>query len=171
MPHWWLLLAALPRCPILKASYCSVFKDGDNLYCACKWQGIARHICHGLFLVSFDRLVQERRNSSALEMELRLFRTTHRLVYQCFQIIACKSDDTIKTVDEIWCTTSAFAALHSFSICYHYRQRQRGPIVLTLIDFNPSMEKYPYKQLSVWWNYVSILKLHRWHLWTLGTDK
>ena len=46
-----------------------------------------------------------------------------------------------------------------------------GPIVLTWIEFNPSMDKLSYVQQNVEWNYLFIPKLQRCKRWSLRLDK
>ena len=45
-----------------------------------------------------------------------------------------------------------------------------GTLLLTWINFNPSMDKYSHAQLSVGWNCLSIPKLQWLHHWSLGMD-
>ena len=47
----------------------------------------------------------------------------------------------------------------------------RGLLLLTWINFNPSMNKWPQAQWSLCWNYLSIPKLQWLHRWSLGMDK
>ena len=46
-----------------------------------------------------------------------------------------------------------------------------GPLLLTWINFNPSMGKWFHPLWSVRWNYLPIPKLQRLHRWSLGLDK
>ena len=52
-----------------------------------------------------------------------------------------------------------------------YRACAPGPLLLTWINFNPSMAKYLHPILSVGWNYISIHKLQRRSRWSLWMDK
>ena len=40
------------------------------------------------------------------------------------------------------------------------------PLLLTRINFNPSMDKYADAWWSVWWSYLSIPKLQRGNRWS-----
>ena len=44
-------------------------------------------------------------------------------------------------------------------------------LLLTCINFNPSMDKKLHAQKSVACDYVSIPRLQRLHRWSLGVDK
>ena len=45
------------------------------------------------------------------------------------------------------------------------------PLLLTWIDFNPSLDKLLHPSWNVGWNYLSIPKLQWWNCWSLGMDK
>ena len=46
-----------------------------------------------------------------------------------------------------------------------------GFLLLTLFNFNPSMDKYLHAQGYVGWNHLLIPKLRRLNRWSLGMDK
>ena len=46
----------------------------------------------------------------------------------------------------------------------HSLKIYQGPLLLKLINFNPSMDKY-------YIHYLSIPKLQQWSRWSLGMDK
>ena len=52
-------------------------------------------------------------------------------------------------------------------ICMKFT-RSSEPLLLTWINFNPSIDKQSHAQLSVGLNYLSILKLQQWYGWSLG---
>ena len=54
---------------------------------------------------------------------------------------------------------------------YDFTADALGPLLLTRINFNPSMDKKSYIQKSVRWNYLSNLKLTQQHHLSLGMNK
>ena len=56
------------------------------------------------------------------------------------------------------------------ALCFHIYYLQ-GPLLLTWIYFNPSMDMLSHPLSNVGWNYLSIPKVQRCNRWSLGMDK